>query len=442
VGTLHRIVFVGGGAGGLELATRLGDTLGSRGKADITLVDRHATHVWKPLLHEFAAGSMDINAHQLDYLAQARWHHFSFCCGALAGLDRARREIRVAALHDADGSEIIPQRTLGYDTLVLAIGSVSNTFNVPGVAEHAYMLDSAPEADRFHRRLITACAQANYKQHNADDPPLQLNITIVGGGATGVELAAELHNTTRLLAAYGLTHIAPEHFLNITLLDAGPRILPMLPERIAAATTDTLRSLGISVNCQEQATQITADAVHTKSGRAFAADIAVWAAGIRGDEVLRDLDGLEANRINQLLVLPTLQTTRDADIFALGDCIACPRDDAPGGPSRWPPAAQAAHQQASHLRHTITRRLAGKPPRPFVYRDFGSLVSLGEYSTVGSLMGFLSGRSMRVEGLFARIMYLSLYKMHLYALHGAMGVLLDSLARMLKRGTEPRVKLH
>jgi len=144
------------------------------------------------------------------------------------------------------------------------------------------------------------------------------------------------------------------------------------------------------------------------------------------------------------VVLPSLQATRDRDVFALGDCAACPRDGANTGPgARWiPPAAQAAHQQASHLRRTIERRLQGKPPQPFVYKDFGSLVSLGEYSTVGSLMGFLSGRSMRVEGLFARLMYLSLYKMHLYALHGAMGVLLDSLARTLKRGTEPRVKLH
>jgi NADH dehydrogenase len=190
--------------------------------------------------------------------------------------------------------------------------------------------------------------------------------------------------------------------------------------------------------------EITATEVRTKSGRAFAADIAVWAAGIRGADILRDLNGLELNRVNQLMVLPTLQTTLDADVFALGDCAACPREAAGAGTGpRWvPPAAQAAHQQASHLRKTIKRRLAGKPPLPFVYRDFGSLVSLGEYSTVGSLMGFLSGRSMRVEGLFARIMYLSLYKMHLYALHGAMGVLLDSLARMLKRGTEPRVKLH
>ncbi|HLQ02825.1 MAG TPA: FAD-dependent oxidoreductase, partial [Burkholderiales bacterium] len=124
----HQVIIVGGGAGGLELATRLGDRFGRGGRADVTLVDKNETHLWKPLLHEVAAGSMDIHAHQLDYIAQARWHHFSFRCGALEGLDRARHEITVAPTVDEGGEEVIPRRTLRYDTLVIAIGSVANTF--------------------------------------------------------------------------------------------------------------------------------------------------------------------------------------------------------------------------------------------------------------------------------------------------------------------------
>jgi NADH:quinone reductase (non-electrogenic) len=432
----HHIVIVGGGAGGLELATGAGDRFARRGRAAVTLVDQNETHLWKPLLHEVAAGSMDIHAHQLDYLAQARWHHFNFCCGALEGLDRKRREITVAPTLDERGDEVIPRRTLHYDTLVIAIGSVANTFGVPGVAEHAYALESAAEADRFHRRLINACIQANYRPGNA---AARLRVVIVGGGATGVELAAELHNTTRVLAAYGLENIEPERFLQITLLDAGSRILPMLPERISRAVTAALEDLGVRVACSEQVTEITATEVRTRRGNATPADLAVWAAGIRGADLLADLDGLETNRLNQLVVLPTLQTTRDERVFAMGDCSVLPREV---GKPAVPPAAQAAHQQASHLLGSIGRRLDGRPPAPFHYRDFGSLVSLGEYSTIGSLMGFLSGRSYRVEGWFARLMYLSLYKMHLYALHGPIGVILDSLARLLRRGTEPRVKLH
>jgi NADH:ubiquinone reductase (H+-translocating) len=436
MGDPHKIVIVGGGAGGLELATRAGDRFGRSGRAVVTLVDKNETHLWKPLLHEVAAGSMDIHAHQLDYLAQARWHHFNFCCGALEGLDRGRREITVAPTVDERGDEVIPRRKLPYDTLVIAIGSVANTFGVPGVAERAYALESAGEADRFHRRLINACIQANYRSGGAE---ARLRIVIVGGGATGVELAAELHNTTRVLAAYGLENIDPARFLQITLLDAGPRVLPMLPERIAAAVTVALEDIGVRVACSEQAVEVAAGEVRTRSGHSFPADLTVWAAGIKGAGVLKDLDGLETNRINQLMILPSLQTTRDPDVFALGDCSAFPRE---GGGPVVPPAAQAAHQQASHMLKSIARRLDGQSPAPFRYRDFGSLVSLGQYSTIGSLMGFLSGRSYRVEGWFARIMYLSLYKMHLYALHGPIGVVLDTLARFLKRGTEPQVKLH
>src|SRR5499426_166724 len=178
----HHIVIVGGGAGGLELATRAGDRFARKGRASVTLVDRNETHLWKPLLHEVAAGSMDIHAHQLAYLAQARWHHFSFCCGALEGLDGSRREIKGAPTTDERGTEVLPRRRFPYDTLIIAIGSVANTFGVPGVAEHAYALESAEEADRFHRRLINACLQANYLSESA---PARLRVVIVGGGATG-----------------------------------------------------------------------------------------------------------------------------------------------------------------------------------------------------------------------------------------------------------------
>src|SRR5256885_17187272 len=129
----HRIVIVGGGAGGLELATRAGDRFGRTGRAAVTLVDKNETHLWKPLLHEIAAGSMDIHAHQLDYLAQARWHHFTFVLGALEGLDRQSHHVRVAAVRDDEGMQILPARTVAYDTLVIAIGSESNDFGTPGV---------------------------------------------------------------------------------------------------------------------------------------------------------------------------------------------------------------------------------------------------------------------------------------------------------------------
>lgn len=427
----------GGGAGGLELATRLGDSLGRRGRAQVTLVDPSRTHLWKPLLHEFAAGSMDLDHHSLSYLAQARWHRFRFQRGSMDGLDRTRRVVLVAPTLDDDGRELIPRREIPYDTLVIAVGSRTNDFGTPGAREHAISLDTPEQAELFHQRLVNACIRANAQ--SGPLRPEQLHVAIIGAGATGVELAAELHKTTRELVAYGLDRIDPEKDVRITLIEAAPRILPAVPERVSKAAEELLRGLNVRVLTGERVTAVRQDGVSTASGKVIPAELTVWAAGIKAPEFLKDIGGLETNRLNQLAVTQALQTTRDPDVFALGDCAACPW---PGHDRVVPPTAQAAHQQASHLARTLRLRLDGRPPAPWVYRDFGSLVSLGQYSTVGSLMGALFGGAMFVEGLFARFMYVSLYRLHLYALHGFAKVVLDTLAKMITRRTEPRVKLH
>ena len=433
----HRIVVVGGGAGGLELATRLGDTLGRRGQAQITLVDRARSHLWKPLLHEVAAGSLDVDDHELDYLAQAHWHHFTYRYGELVGLDRARKIALLGPTFDEDGRQVTPERAEPYDTLVIAIGSTTNDFGTPGVRDHAIPLETTGQARRFNRRLLNACIRAQTQAEPI--APGQLHVAIIGAGATGTELAAELHRATRQLVAYGMDRIDPERDLRLTLIEAAPRILPALPERLSEAATKLLEGLGVSVMAGTRVSAVTAEGVQLADGRFLSSELVVWSAGVKGPAVLGALDGLELARMNQLAVLPTLQTTRDADIFALGDCAACP---GPGPGGYLPPRAQAAHQQASHVLRQIHRRLKGAPVEPFKYRDFGSLVSLGHYSTVGSLMGVLVGKSLMVEGYFARLMYRSLYKMHQRALHGVTKTALASLGRMLSRRTEPRVKLH
>jgi NADH dehydrogenase len=440
-GSAHRIVVVGGGAGGLELVTGLGELFAkdtaNAPRASITLVDRARTHLWKPLLHSVAAGSLDRAQHELNYLAQAHWHHFTYRFGALAGLDRAAKEIEIAATIDDEGREITPPSRLGYDTLVLAIGSVTNDFGTPGAREHAVPLETPDQASRFHRRVVNACLRAN-----AQDGPVrpgQLHIAIIGAGATGTELAAELHRTVRAVVAHGLDRIDPARDIRIVLIEAAPRILPALPERISKATADLLATLGVEVRTGARVTEVRADGIQLADGPFFPAELVVWSAGVKAPEVLHEIGGLETNRINQLVVLPTLQTTDDPDIFALGDCAACPR---PGYPQAIPPRAQAAHQQASHLLRQLPRRVAGEPVEPFVYRDFGSLVSLGKYSTVGSLMGFLVGKSMFIEGMFARLMYRSLYKMHQAALHGGGSVLWRTISRPGAARPEPSVKLH
>jgi len=437
----HHIVVAGGGAAGLELVTRLGDTLGRRGQARITLLERSRTHLWKPLLHSVAAGSLRRSQHELNYLAQAHWHHFTYRYGEVVGLDRAAKQVKLAAMQDEEGRLITPATSLSYDTLVMAIGSVTNDFGTPGAAQFAVPLETPEQASRFNRRLVNACLRANTQSEPVR--PGQLHVAIIGAGATGTELAAELHRTVRAVVAYGMDRIDPARDIHIVLIEATPRILPALPERISAATADLLTSLGVEIRTGARVAEVRADGVVLSTGELIPSELVVWSAGVKAPDFLRGLDGLESNRINQLIVRETLQTTLDDDIFAIGDCCACPRKGGPeGAPPFVPPRAQAAHQMASHMVGQIERRLAGRPLTPFVYQDFGSLVSLGRYSTVGNLMGFLVGRSMFIEGLFARIMYRSLYKMHEAALHGGPSVLWRTIVSTISQRPTPSVKLH
>ena len=432
------IVIVGGGAGGLELATRLGDTLGRRGRAKVTLIERGRTHFWKPHLHELAAGSVDLDVHELDYLAQSHWHGFKYRYGEMIGLDRAAREVLVGPVMDEEhGEEIVPARRVAYDLLVLAVGSNVNDFGTPGVIEHAMALDSTAQADRFHRRLVNAFLRAH-----AQTVPLrrgQLDVAIVGAGATGVELAAELHNATRELVSFSLDNIDPDKHIRLHLIEASPRILPALPERISIAARRMLDELNVEVHCDARVAEVLPQAVRLADGRVIDAAMVVWAAGVKAAPFLAKL-GIATNALNQVKVDARLRSVDDPDIYALGDCAAV---EWAGHPGRLvPPRAQAAHQQAMYLVKALRRRLAGKTSPAWRYRDFGSLVSLGEYSTVGNLMGNFVGGNLWLEGLFARWMYQSLYKMHEIALHGWWKTSLTTLARLIARQTEPRVKLH
>src|SRR5262245_5287134 len=405
ISDLHRIIVVGGGAGGLELVTRLGDKLGRRKLADVTIIDKSRTHLWKPLLHEVAAGTMDFAVHEINFLAQAHWHGFHYRIGEMIDLDRQKREVQLAPHIDDEGRQVTPMRSFPYDTLVIAVGSQSNDFSTPGVREHAVALDTPLEATRFHRRLVNAHIRGHAQPEALR--PEQLQVAIIGAGATGTELAAELHYTTRQLVAYGLDRIDPEKDIKIHLIEAANRILPALPERLSNAALKLLENLGVRVHTASKVAEVSATGVKLAQGTFLPAELVVWAAGVKAPDFLRNLDGLGTNRINQLVVVPTLQTTRDENISALGDCAACVWQDRPG--TFVPPRAQAAHQQATHVVKQIRRRLAGEPPQPWLYRDFGSLVSLGEYSTVGNLMGGLLGGNLWVEGLFARLMCRSLY---------------------------------
>jgi len=436
---MQRIVIIGGGAGGLALATQLGKRLGKKKLADITLVDAARTHVWKPLLHQLAAGSFDTHAEEIEYLAQARWNYFKFRLGSLTGIDRTRKTVQLAASHDDSGREITPAQSLVYDTLVIAVGSQTNDFGTPGAAEHTIKLDSPQAAKHFNERLVNACIRAQTVPR-AEGSGL-LTVTIVGGGATGVELAAELHAAARILGSYGFENINPEKDLKIVLVEAGPRLLVQLPERLGHSAERELRKLAIDVYTNEKVVEVTENSLKMASGKVIQSTLAVWAAGVKAADFLKSVGGtepLEVNKLNQLIVNGNLQSSRDSSIYAFGDCAACLQPD-----GTWvPPRAQAAYQQAMYLARELSHLLAGQPVNHFVYTDQGSLVSLAEYSSVGSLMGSLSQGSFFIEGQIAKLMYWALHKQHQLALGGVRKTALITLSEMIDRTHRPRIKLH
>ncbi len=424
----HQIVIVGGGAAGLELATKLGKKLGKKFLADITLLDASQTHIWKPLLHEIAAGTLD-ESEKTEYLAQAYRSGFRFRLGRMDGINREKREISVAPTLSQSGEELIPRRTFHYDTLVMAVGSVSNTFNIEGVDKHCQFLDSAGEAFKFQQRLVETYIKSHVSNKST------LSIGIIGAGATGVELSAQLHEVAKTLAIYGLDTIKD---VQITIIEASPRLLPALPERLSIATQQQLKRLGIDLRLGCRVVEVNSEGIKTADGNFIAAELKVWAAGIKAPDWFKNLDGLEINTVNQLVVNPFLTTSDDA-IFAIGDCAACLW---PGHDSNVPPRAQAAHQQASTLAKSIINRVHGRDEaQEFVYHDYGSLVSLGKFSTVGSLMGNLMG-TVSVGGLIARVVYLSLYKMHQVSVHGYYRTGMLTLSNLFRQSAYRRIKLH
>ncbi|GAA0762781.1 FAD-dependent oxidoreductase [Ideonella azotifigens] len=424
----YDIVILGGGAGGLELAAQLGRQLGRReGRDKVLLVDRSVFHIWKPTLHEVAAGTLDAHQEGLSYTILARRNHFGFALGEMRALDPVKRQITLAPLLDEEGRAIAPERQISFRWAVLAVGSGSNFFGTPG-AEHAYVLEQAQDAERFRRHLLAAFARASFS------PQRSLGVAIVGGGATGVELSAELieaHN--ELLDGLGK---GQRFRLDISIVEAGPRLLGGLPEKISGQATTALERKQIKVMTGTRVLEIKPGALQTSQGE-VPADLIVWAAGIKGADANTTL-GLAVNKANQFIVNEHLETSVPG-IYAMGDCAACPWQDGKLVPAR----AQAAHQQASYLLKVFHGLLRERPlAASFVYKDFGSLVSLGDNKGVGNLMGGLSGRNFFVEGLLAKWMYISLHLMHHRAIVGLGNTVVLALARLLQRRVSGRLKLH
>ncbi|PZX18521.1 NADH dehydrogenase [Palleronia aestuarii] len=431
-----QIVVVGGGAAGLGLVRKLGARY-SRDTHDIILIEKNRTHVWKPLLHEVAAGALDANADEVGYGGHAARWNYRFFNGSLERIDRERQMVVTSPLIDEDGEVVVDRHEIRYDWLVLALGGVSNDFGIEGVREHAMFLESRRQADRFRRRLLNACLRLNEtRQH--DDSTATLPICIVGGGATGVELSAELVSSAKALRSYGL-EVFDDSAVKVTLLEAGPRLVPALPEDVSEKVEDQLRALGVEVRTDTMVTKVTPGRVEMQDGRAIEAKLLLWATGVRGDHALSEMSDLELSDQGRIVVEPTLRTPADPRIFAIGDCCHCVLED---GEPPVPPRAQSAQQMGDHMVAQLHRAQRGEPLTPFVYRDRGALVSLSRFTAMGSLMGNLVGGRMAIEGRVARFAYMSLYRLHIISVHGWRRGLVHIFSHEVNKVTRPALKLH
>jgi NADH dehydrogenase len=431
---MQSIVIVGGGVAGLELATRLGRRLGARRKGHVILIDSAPTHFWKPLLHAVAAGTIDPASHTIDYARQAIDNHFTFVCGEVEQVDRIRRTLTLRSRFDTD---VDGHTVIAYDRLVLAHGSVTNFFGIPGAAQHCLSIDSVDSAEAFRKRFLGLCAVLGRRPHAHLGVASLLDIVIVGAGPTGIELAADLHHAVDMLARYGLSGLESTSQVHIRIVERGPQVLPSLDAQVSALAVRKLRAMGIEICTGTPIAEVRADQVVTADGRAFPASVTVWAAGVKGSAFSKCLN-LALNRNDQVVVDGRLRTITDPDIYALGDCCTLLNPDRT---VMVPPSAQAARQQAIYL----TRQLMHETPDllpGFRYRDYGTLVSLGRGGAVGVLRRVIGNRQFRVRGRFAQTMYELTYQRHMMGHLGVVRMCGNLLARWFRSKMLMPVRWH
>jgi NADH:ubiquinone reductase (H+-translocating) len=429
---MKNIIIVGGGAGGLELATELGNKLGKSKKANIILVDKNPSHLWKPLLHEIATGALDDNIDDVNYIAQGKRNHFTFRQGALTNIHREAKSIVISEVKDSEGEVIFPERQLSYDILVMAIGSQCNDFGTPGVKDNCIFLDDHIQAKHFRQNILNRL----WRFSSGIEVPNSgtIDIAIVGAGATGVELASELFGMTEKLSDYGFDKISPK-MLNVTLIEAADRILPALPETLSASIHKKLESYGVKVLTKTMITKADTDGFYPKDSDPIKADIMVWSAGVKAPDFLKDIAGLENSRSNQLVVKSSLQTTRDESIFAIGDCASSPKPE--GGFT--PPTAQAAHQMAKICAHNIMAYLTQSSMKEFIYKDKGTIISLAH--TAQGVVTTTGKSTMILKGVPAYMVYRMLYRMHQAALYGICKTGCLIMANRIMRWVRPKLKM-
>lgn len=434
--TCKRIVIVGGGAGGLILATKLGRFAkkSNTSPLKITLIDLSTTHIWKPLLHEVAAGTLDSFADEISYFSHASKNGYEFIQGCVSSVSGEENSVTIDPIVDDRGNIIRHTVKVPFDTLILAAGSVANDFDIPGVKENCYLLDSRTEADRLHKQISAHLLALKYDPQTSQTEPFI--ISVIGGGATGVELAAELMSAIETLSKlHQLDNL--DELVKIQIIEAGDTLLPGQDPKSIQVAESSINELKIVVHNKTKVTRIEHNLIHAADGMQLASDVHIWTSGIKAPQFIRDINLTSVNKLGQVIVDSHLKVMDCSNIFAIGDCAEFTFDG-----KRLAPRAQVAQQQAIYLSQILsTTSHQPQPSPPFIFKERGSIFSLGTKVAVGSMP--LGGKNaIRFKGYIAKLAYISLYRKHQIEVLGFRRGLVALIKAFFGRLSAPRVKLH
>jgi NADH:ubiquinone reductase (H+-translocating) len=375
---MTRIVVLGGGFAGVAAARRLEKKL-RRDEAEIALVSRDNFTLFTPMLPEVSSGGLEPRHVATPVRAQLR--RTKFVLGEISRLDFTARAVE--ARHPITGDVT----RLEYDHVVLALGSVTSTFGIPGVAEHTLPLKTLEDAETLRNRIIAALEQAVVTPPGAERDRL-LTFAVVGGGYTGCECAGELvdffHSIVKFYRPLGLADV------RMVMIEAGKSLLPDLPPKMGSYTTRNLARRKVELVIGDGVTRVDEHGITLQSGRVIPCSTIVWSAGVRPSPVLRDVPELQHARNGGILVHQDMSALGAPGVWALGDCAWIPvKPDAdPKDKDAWYPAtAQHAIREGPSLADNIVAVLRGKPTKPFRYSSLGTMASLGARRGVAQLPG-------------------------------------------------------
>ena len=376
----RRLLILGGGFGGLDVARAIGQSRAARGHWDTLLIDKENFFQFNPLLPAVAVGAVETRHIVYPLREMARHRHIRFHKNKVQRIDLERR---VVQLHNGLSEP--------FDTLVIALGSRTQWYGVPGAEQHARPFKTLVDAMTLRARVVELFEMAEQARSDAQRRRL-LSFVLVGGGVTGVEVAAELIEMARDTLMPRYPSLSPSH-LSVTVVEGGPRLVPTARPEHSDYVARFLTQRGVRTELGARVTRVEPHAVILADGRRLESFTTLWSAGVTPPAVVSEL-GLRQHGDGRVLVDDQLRALQQdgtplEDVYVIGDCAASLRADG----SMQPQLSQTAIAMGAHVGRTLVRRAQGLSAKPFSFRDVGYIISLGKHSSVLDLFGVpLSGK--------------------------------------------------